>query len=90
MAAARRNKTSPGLGRWGRENSFASGRVVEVGGELPVAKWCRTYLVARLLTRLLAQVPSFPLPMVLHVLGRHTVDYWSLDVEGSEAALLCR
>lgn len=62
MAAVRRNKTSPGLGRWGRENSFASGRVVEV--------------------------PSFPLPMVLHVLGRHTVDYWSLDVEGSEAALL--
>ena len=33
-------------------------------------------------------VPAFPLPKVLHVLGRKTVDYWSLDTEGSEPDIL--
>ena len=35
-----------------------------------------------------AHVPTFPIALVLRALGRRTIDYWSLDTEGSEAEIL--
>jgi FkbM family methyltransferase len=34
------------------------------------------------------QVPTFPLRLAMHALGRDVIDYWSLDVEGAEADVL--
>merc|ERR1712060_732892 len=33
-------------------------------------------------------INTFPLNEILHFLNRTVVDYWSLDVEGAEAAIL--
>ena len=34
------------------------------------------------------QVPAFPLAEILRAVNRSSVDYWSLDTEGSEGAIL--
>merc|ERR1712118_356483 len=33
-------------------------------------------------------ISAFPLHMVMQALGRETIDYWSLDTEGSEEAII--